>query len=79
MKDQELITAYYSALKLLRTRCDEETIKAIEPLLHLLIQKNNKLTGIQSQLRNLIFEANMLDNEGFQCDLMVRGWNPKNN
>jgi len=79
MKDQELIKAYYSALKLLRTRCDEETIKAVEPLLHLLIQNNNKLTGIKNQLRNLIFEADMLDNERFQCDLMVRGWNPKDN
>lgn len=77
MKDQDLIGSYYSALKLLRTRCDEETIKAIEPLLHLLIQKNNKLTGIQSQLRNLIFEANMLDNDKFKCDLMARGWKPK--
>jgi|13_taG_2_1085334.scaffolds.fasta_scaffold175793_2 hypothetical protein len=74
MKNKNLLKDYYNAMKLLETRCDEETSQAIAPLLAKLIQQNSKLESIQSQLRNLIFEADMLNNERFQCDLMVRGW-----
>ena len=79
MKDTNLLKQYYAAMKLLETRCDEETRKAIEPLLHLLIQKDNKLKGVQDQLRNLMAAADMFEHEGMKCDLMVRGWEKKSN
>lgn len=67
------------AIKLLNSRCDEETRQAIEPLLHLLIYKDKKLTNLQNQLRHLIAEADMFEHEGMKCDLMVRGWEKKSN
>ena len=74
MENKNLLKDYYNAMKLLETRCDEETRQAIAPLLAKLIQQNSKLAGIQSQLRNIMTEAGMFEHEGMKNDLMVRGW-----
>tara|TARA_B100000965_G_scaffold406815_1_gene449099 strand:+ start:7784 stop:8023 length:240 start_codon:yes stop_codon:yes gene_type:complete len=79
MKNTNLLKQYYAAMKILEKVGDEETRQAVEPLLHLLIQNDSKLKRVQGQLRDLMAAAGMFEHEGMKCDLMVRGWEKKDN